>query len=161
MKKFIYVFIIMAIFLSSSCKTVKADYELQGEFTGIVMVPDVVGNVFTTTDNIGVYVKGMGENPAPIVNYLNVDGDTVTLVVDVDYSTSSSKTSVPWQIYQDIGFMDEGNYTLDLFVNNHVFDNQNMALSAHESYDFSVVPEPTTLMLLGTGFLFLKRRKIS
>jgi len=137
------------IFLSSVL-VVSIVFPLQASITDVVIQPATP----TLNDDISLLIDGVESGGVAIVGYsFTIDGASIEL--DIDFQETVLTVVTPWSHSENIGLLPIGTY--DITVN--ALFNFNPSLNDTYLTSFEVVPEPTTLALLGLGGLFSRRRK--
>jgi len=123
---------------------------VQAYITDVVIQPVTP----SATDNISFIIDGIensgGVNIADVSCTMN--NDLITLDLSLEVGPFLSLT--PWNHTYEVGLLPVGNY--DLTVNSIVISDplENSTFTT----DFEVAPEPTTILLFGTGIFFLRRK---
>lgn len=124
---------------------------LKAEITDVYIIPDFP----TVIDDIVIFVDGIESNgPVEIFNteFIQAEYDlNYNLFLTVGFLTQIT----PWDYSENIGSFSPGIYELSVntYVTSHPEYNDTY------SFSFEVVPEPTSLLFLITGYAFMLRRK--
>ena len=123
---------------------------LQAYITDVTIQPEAP----TTTDFLSVLVSGEENFNISVSDYFLTIDETL-LELDIHLQEGMMPVVTPWSHTEGVGILPVGTY--DLTVNTWIASSPTFNDTYYTS--FEVVPEPTTLLLISTGILCLRRKK--
>ena len=123
----------------------------QAGITGVIIQPPAP----TVADNISFDIFGVEGSGGVTVTDATYTLDENLITLDLSLDVGPLLEITPWDYTYDIGLLSIGTY--DLTVNSIVAVDP--TTNSTFTTSFEVVPEPTTFLLVGTGILYLRRKK--